>query len=46
MSQPWDLGKAQSVDDNLRDACSGALFVINSLDKDLDAQQAKMVREA
>ena len=34
-----DLGKTQSVDDNLRDACLGALFVINNLDKDVDVQQ-------
>ena len=31
-----DFGKTQSVDDNLRDACLGALFVINNLDKDID----------
>ena len=31
-----DFGKTQSVDDNLRDACLGALFVINNLDKDVD----------
>ena len=27
------------MDDDLRDACSGALFVINDLDKDVDDQQ-------
>ena len=36
-----DLGKTQSLDDNLRDACKGALFVINNLDKDVDAQQSE-----